>query len=251
MTPFLALVSREVLRFWRQRWRMGTSLLAPLVILLVLGEGYGALLQAGSQYRRFLLAGMILQAMLYSSTISGSTLIWEREHGVLRVLALAPVHRRTLALGKMGGAALQAFLHGAVFVFAAPLAGVWMRPVTFLAALGATFLLGLALSSMFLAIASWTRTNEDFNAASLFLSIPMLFVSGAHFPVRELKGWLQVLSLANPVTWGVDTLKNLFLGSAAGRWTPDGALGADLAVLVGFTLLCTALSVGAFRTHER
>jgi ABC-2 type transport system permease protein len=245
------LTVRDVIRMWRQRGRMLTSLLAPIVILLVFGAGYGSLLQAGTMYRKFLLAGMVLQAMIFSSNIAGSSLIWDREFGFLRVVALAPVPQRWLALGKIFGAGAQALAHALLFLAAAPLVGVWMTVPEFFASLGIALLLGLGLGGLFLMLASRTRSYEDFNAISLFFSVPMLFMSGAHFPVLELPAWLRTLARLNPVTYGVDALKHLFIeADAAGRWTPDFPMGFDLGVLVAFTLATVGLSVALFRLRE-
>ena len=246
------LVVRDVLRFWRQRGRMVSSMTAPIVILFVFGAGYGALLRAGSLYREFLLAGMILQAMIFSANISASSLIWDREFGFLKVVALAPVPRLHLALGKITGAAVQALAHGLAFLLAAPLVGVWMSPARFFAAIGITFVLGMALAGLAMAVASRTRTYEDFNAVMLFFSIPMLFVSGAHFPVMELPPWLRAAARLNPATYGVDALKHLFLDpAAAGRWSPDFPFALDLAVLGAFAAITVGLSVAFFRLGER
>jgi ABC-2 type transport system permease protein len=245
------LVVRDVLRFWRQRGRMLSSLMAPIVILIVFGDGYGALLRAGDEYRKFLLGGMVLQSMIFSANISASSLIWDREFGFLKVVAMAPVPLRHLALGKIVGAAVQAVMHGVVFLFAAPLIGIWMGPLEFMAALGVTFVLALGLAGLAMTVASRTRTYEDFNAVMLFFSIPMLFMSGAHFPVMELPDWLKYVAMANPVTYGVDALKHLFIAEdAMGRWTPDFSLGLDLGVLAAFTAITVSLSVALFRLRE-
>ncbi len=244
-------VVRDVLRFWRQRGRMVSSLLAPVVILIVFGAGYGALLRAGDQYRKFLLAGMVLQAMIFSANISGSSLIWDREFGFLKVVALAPVPERWLALGKISGAAVQAVMHGIVFLLAAPLVGVWLSPLQFAGALAVTAVLAMGLAGLALTVASRARSYEDFNALMLFFSIPMLFMSGAHFPVLELPDWLKWAAMCNPVTYGVDALKHLFLSAdAMGRWTPDFALSLDLGVLAIFTAATVSLSVALFRLRE-
>lgn len=244
-------VVRDVTRFWRQRGRMISSLMAPVVILVVFGAGYGALLEAGDQYRKFLLAGMVLQAMIFSANISGSSLIWDREFGFLKVVSLAPVPRWWLALGKICGAAVQAVMHGIVFLLAAPLVGVWLSPLQFLGALAITCVLAMGLAGLALTVASRTRSYEDFNAVMLFFSIPMLFMSGAHFPVYELPTWLRLAAMANPVTYGVDALKHLFVAAdAMGRWTPDFNLGLDLGVLALFTVVTVGTSVVFFRLRE-
>lgn len=245
------LVVRDVVRFWRQRGRLVTTLLGPVVILFVFGAGYGALLHAGVQYRRFLLAGMVFQTIIFSANISAASLIWDREYGFLRVTALAPVPDRYLALGKVLGAGAQALLHALFFLVASPLMGVWMGPLRFLGALGVTFLLAVGVAGMFLSIASRTRTYEDFNAIIIFFTVPLIFLSGAHFPVRELPVWLRTVALYNPATYGVDALKNLFIAAEeSSRWTPDFPIQLDLVVLTVFSLVLASAAVLLFRLRE-
>jgi len=246
------LAARDLRRLVRQKTRFVTTLLSPVVILLAFGAGYGAMLQAGSQYRTFLLAGMVFQSVIFSASISASSLIWDREYGFLRVCTLAPVPERYLALGTVFGAGLQACVHGGFFLLAAPLLGIWLGPARILGALGVTFLLGLGVSGLFLAVASRTRTWEDFSAVSVFFSVPLIFLSGTHFPVMELPGWLRVISRYNPATYGVDLLKHLFVApDNQSRWTPDFAVSLDLPILLVFTFVLVTASVAAFRLRER
>ncbi len=117
--------------------------------------------------------------------------------------------------------------------------------------IGTPILLAMGLAGLALTVASRSRTYEDFNALMLFFSIPMLFMSGAHFPVLELPTWLRTAAMINPVTYGVDLLKHLFIaGDAMGRWTPDFAVGLDLVVLAVFTVVTVTLSVLVFRLRE-
>jgi ABC-2 type transport system permease protein len=243
---------RDLLRFLRQRGRIWGAVLAPLVILIFFGAAAESMMRAGEVYRKFLLAGMVVQAMIFSASASASTLIWDREAGLLRVLALAPVPTEGLALGKVGGSALQALLHGLLFLLAAPLVGVWMHPVELLGAAGVCVLIALPLSAICLLLASRTRSPEELNLWLLWVSIPMLFVSGVHFPVMEFPPWLAALARINPATYGIDALKHLLVpAEEAGRFVPDFPLALDLLVLSIFALVTLAACVRSMRLLPR
>lgn len=243
---------RDLLRFWRQRGRLLGAVVAPVVILVFFGAAAEAMMRAGDVYRKFLLAGMLVQAMIFSANTSAASLLWDREFGFLKVLALAPVPPAWVALGKVAGSAAQALAHGLVFLLAAPLVGVWLSPLELLAAVGIVAVLAVALSALALTVASRTRTYEDFNTLMLLFSIPMLFVSGVHFPVMEFPPWLRLLARLNPATYGIDALKHLLVpATSAGRWVPDFPLGLDLAAVAGFTVVSVGVAVGMLRIRER
>jgi len=42
---------------------------------------------------------------------------------------------------------------------------------------------------------------------------PMMFLSGIFFPLSGVATWLEVLSKINPVTYGIDAIRQVFLGS--------------------------------------
>lgn len=242
---------RDLLRFWRQRWRLVGAMVAPVVILVFFGAAAESMMRAGEIYRKFLLAGMVVQAMIFSANTSASSLLWDREFGFLKVLTLAPVPPAWVALGKVAGSAAQASLHGVVFLLAAPLVGVWLSPLELLAAIGLLIVIGTALGALSLAVASHTRTYEDFNTVMLLFSIPLLFVSGVHFPIMEFPPWLRMLARLNPTTYGIDALKHLFVpATSQGRWVPDFALGTDLLVLAVTTVVCVAAAVWRLRLRE-
>ena len=66
-----------------------------------------------------------------------------------------------------------------------------------------------------------------------FVNLPLFFLSGALFPVRgeNIPGWLQTVSAFNPLTYGVDALRQVTLGQG---WEPLFPLYFDLLVIVLF-----------------
>lgn len=242
---------RDLLRFWRQRGRMVGAVVAPVVILVFFGAAAESMVRAGEVYRKFLLAGMLVQAMIFSANTSASSLLWDREFGFLKVVSLAPVPPWWVAVGKVAGSTCQAMLHGLVFLLAAPLVGVWLSPLELLYAIGVILMIGTALSALALTVASHTRSYEDFNTIMLLFSIPMLFVSGVHFPIMEFPPWLRTLAQLNPATYGIDLLKHLFIPVLSqGRWVPDFSPALDLAVLTGFTIFTVLVAVWKLRLRE-
>src|SRR5438094_982630 len=111
---------------------------------------------------------------------------------------------------------------------------VYMAPG--LLGLIAVILSGLAMGALGLVLAASIRSIENFAGVMNFVIFPMLFLSGALYPVRHLGVVLRAVAYANPLAYGVDLLKHALLGA----WVEAG-YGGELPV----PLDCAALAVFA------
>ena len=67
--------------------------------------------------------------------------------------------------------------------------------------------------------------------------MPLFFSSSALYLAKIMPGWLQVISKINPLSYEVEALRGLLIGTATTLWL-------DVVVLVGATVLaitCAAL----------
>ena len=73
---------------------------------------------------------------------------------------------------------------------------------------------------------------------------PLIFTSGALFPIDELPRWLTVLCYLNPATYGVDLARRALLGEGFALHFGDWVVPVwfDLAVLVTFTAVMFAIA---------
>jgi ABC-2 type transport system permease protein len=70
------------------------------------------------------------------------------------------------------------------------------------------------------------RSQQGFQLVMQLLIFPLIFLSGVFFPVNNVPQWLEVISKINPVSYGVDAIRQLFLGgetAAAGGILGDAA----------------------------
>src|SRR5512143_1512539 len=85
---------RELIRFWRDRLRIVTSLFQPLIFLFVLGGGLSRLASGGTEgvdLRTFMYPGVLAMAVLFTAMFSASSVVWDREYGFLREMLVAPI----------------------------------------------------------------------------------------------------------------------------------------------------------------
>jgi len=153
---------------------------------------------------------MNVMGVAFFSTVST---VWDREFGFLKEILVAPVSRSAIAIGKALGATTIASLQALILLALAPFIGVVVKLSIIPELLLFMFLLAFAISGLGLLIASLMRTTETFGLLMQVLIFPMFFVSGAFFPLTTVPTWMSWLATINPLTYGVDALRQILLKS--------------------------------------
>lgn len=247
---------RELIRLQRMPSRIISGLAQPLLFLLVMGAGLGSLIgdqgAAGVDYQVFLFPGILAMSIITSSLFGAVGIVWDREFGFLREMLVAPVSRTSLVLGKALGGGMVAVVQGVVLIVLAPFIGVDLTVGRVLALLGALLLLAFALTSFGIVLASRMQRMESFQMVMALVLQPMIFLSGAVFPLENLPGWLAVLTRLNPATYGVDLCRRAVLPEAAkltiGGWVVP--VWFDALVVLGMGSVFLAIAVRVFSRTE-
>jgi ABC-2 type transport system permease protein len=246
---FYTLWLREVKRYLRDRIRVVSSFVQPLLWLVIFGAGFGMRFALpGGSYQQYLFPGIIGQTLLFTAMFMGISVIWDRDFGFLKEVLVAPVSRMTLFLGKMVGDSTDALIQGVIVFALGAVLGITIDPVGFLVSLPIMLLITFGLVSIGLTIASFIGSLESFGAIQTFVNLPLFFLSGALFPIngplaQGVPSWLQTASSFNPLTYGVDALRSILLGGAYASLQP---LWVNLAVIGGFDVVMIAIGTWAF-----
>jgi ABC-2 type transport system permease protein len=247
---------RELLRFVQDRPRMFSSFSMPIIFLIIFGAGFGRLIgqmMPGVDYIQFMYPGILAMTVLMTSVMSGVSIVWDREFGFLKEVLVSPLSRSGVLVGKAVGAATIAIIQGAIMLVLAPIVNVPINLGTVLALLPLLLILSLALSGLGLLIGARMRSQQGFQIVMQLVIFPMMFLSGIFFPVSGVATWLEVLSKLNPVTYGIDAIRQVFLGTEVAGVTVFGhTMGiVDSAIVVamaGVVFLTTA--IWAFNKQE-
>jgi ABC-2 type transport system permease protein len=237
LRPVYAVLEREVLRMVRQRTRLLSAMVRPLIWLFVIGAGFGAVIgdARGVPYQQFLVPGVLGMTMLFGAMLAALTTVYDKESGVMRMMIIAPLPHAWIVIAKTLSAALAAILQALLLLALLALLGYIGGETRYgLLALG-LLMTSLACAAIGMVTASFTRTLDNFAAIMNFVIFPVFFLSGSLYPVRDLPAPLQWAATLNPYTYGVDLLKHATI--ASGEMGADFALGLDFGVLAGFTLL--------------
>lgn len=204
--------SREWIRFKKDRMRIVTSLVQPLLFLFALGAGLDSVVGGDVDLTTFIYPGILCMSVMFTAVFSAASIIWDREFGFLREMLVAPVRRSSIVIGKCLGGATVASIQGVILIVFAPLVDVSYSLGLILGAFGLMLLLAFAMTAFGLMVAARIKQMQSFMSVSQMIAMPMFFISGALFPVANLPGWLAFLNRLDPVTYAVDPMRKLVLG---------------------------------------
>ena len=248
ISGILAIWYREFKVFLREKSRIVGSIVNPILWLFIFGGGLGRSVSLpGVNYQVFIYPGILAQAVLFSSVFYGVYIVWDRKIDFLKEVLVAPISRTSIFVGKVLGGATDSTIQAIILLFLGWLfgrigfiSGLHITPMIFIETLLLLFLSTTALASVGLIIGSLMESPEGFQLISSFLLFPLFFLSGALFPINNLPAWLTPITLADPLTYTVDAIRNVILGSA--RF----ALSFDLGIIAMFTALVIAIGTFAF-----
>jgi ABC-2 type transport system permease protein len=166
------------------------------------------------------------------------SLIQDRNEGFLLTVLASPASRSAIVLGKVLGGATLAAIQGLIFLLFSPLAGVHPTVGGVLLAAAVVLLISFEITALGFTIAWPMDSTQAFHAIVNLILLPLWLLSGALFPADKASGWLRDIMLANPLTYGVDALRN-GLDPAAHT---DQTVLVNVAITVAFCLVTFAAS---------
>jgi ABC-2 type transport system permease protein len=226
----------EMRKIRHDRSELYTRAVQPALWLLIYGEVFTRVhaipTPAGIPYLAYLAPGIMAQSALFIAIFYGIQIIWERDAGVLTKLMVTPTPRAALITGKAFASSVRSLVQGVVVVVIAILLGVTFTGNALkLTAAAVVLALGSAFfSCLSMTIAGVVVARDRLMGIGQAITMPLFFSSSALYPTKIMPGWLQVISKINPLSYEVEALRGLLIGTATTLWL-------DLVVLVGATIL--------------
>ncbi|MTI80859.1 MAG: ABC transporter [Firmicutes bacterium] len=242
MEGVIAIWQRDIIRFFRDRARLLGSFAMPFMFLILFGSGMsGAIssMMGGSNgagpladfdFVQFMFPGIIGMTVFNTAIFSALSVVQDKEFGYMREILVSPVSRVSIAIGKVLGGSTVAVFQGLMMFIFVPFIGVSISVLMVLKLIPVMFLVAFALSSLGLIIASSLKTAQGFQMVVQILVFPMLFLSGALFPLSGMPAWMNFLVKINPLTYSVDMFKKVILQPDQMAPALRKAMGLDLTV---------------------
>ena len=202
---------REMIRFGRDRSRIVSSLVQPVLFLFVLGTGLSSLIASNGDvdFRTFLFPGVLATSVLFTAAFSGISMVWDREFGFLREMLVAPVSTTAILTGKCLGGATVATLQSLIILALAPLVGVPYNLVMMAELVVLLFLMAFMICALGLFLSARVKQVQSAMPLVQLTITPLMFLSGSLFPLSNLPGWLHVATTLNPMTYAVEPIRSV------------------------------------------
>lgn len=209
---------RSIIRYYRSKSRIIGSLAQPLFFFLALGFGLKSVVSGsaigGGNYLEFIAPGVIAMSVLFTSVFSGIQIIWDKQFGFLKETLIAPVSRISIMLGQTIGGATTALIQGLfMLIITIFIGGISFGPGIFIALIF-MILIGIAFTSMGVAIASTMDDMQGFQLIINFVIMPIFFLSGALFPLTNAPVVLRSIVYINPLAYGIEGIRYGLLGTS-------------------------------------
>jgi ABC-2 type transport system permease protein len=225
----------ELRKVRHDRTELYTRAIQPALWLLIFGETLTHLRTVPTPgnipYLDYLAPGIMAQSALFIAIFYGIQIIWERDFGVLTKLLATPTSRAALVSGKAFAAGVRSISQVIIVLALSAILGVALtwNPLRILGAMLLVVLGSAFFSMLSVTIAGVVLSRERLMGIGQAITMPLFFASNALYPVALMPGWLQVLSRGNPLSYEVDGLRGLLLGTSSD-------LPLDFAVMAAATV---------------
>ncbi|HEV2165626.1 MAG TPA: ABC transporter permease [Thermoplasmata archaeon] len=211
-SQFSGLYARELLRTFRNPWVLVITIVQPFMWLAFFGSSFAnvplaaldALLHTHIQsYTQFLLPGVLSTSMLSIGMFGAMSTIQDKRFGYMKRILLTPTSKSTVYLSKALGSATRGLVQIPVMIAAALVFGVHFNgdPLMWAGWVLGLVLLGLGFSCLFLAVTASSTDWQTPGVIANFITMPLMFASGALFPASNFPAWMQYIANWNPVTY--------------------------------------------------
>ena len=225
----------ELRKIRHDRTELYTRAIQPALWLLIYGEVFTRVhaipTPKGISYLSYLAPGIMAQSALFIAIFYGIQIIWERDAGVLTKLMVTPTPRSALITGKAFAAGVRSLIQGVVVLIIAAILGVALthNPLKLIGAMAILVLGSAFFACLSMSIAGVALARDRLMGIGQAITMPLFFSSSALYPTQVMPGWLQAISKVNPLTYEVEALRGLLIGTSTTLWL-------DTVVLVGATI---------------
>ncbi len=215
MTDFYAVLTlayRDLMKLLRDPARLVSSLMFPLLFILILGGSmqgsFGP--RSSFDYLAFVFTGVFGQTLFQSAAMGVVSLIDDRENDFSQEVFVSPISRYSIILGKIVGETLVALVQALGVLAFGIMVGVKFS-LGQLAGLSwsgiVTCLFGAAFGVIVLSNLNNRRTADQIFP---YVIMPQFFLAGVFNPIKQLPWYLDVLSRISPMRYAVDLTRDAF-----------------------------------------
>lgn len=219
----------ELQKLSHDRTELVTRMVQPALWLLIFGQTFSRLHvidTGGVPYLAFLAPGIIAQSALFISIFYGIQIVWDRDAGILAKLMVTPAPASALITGKAFAAGVRSVAQVIGVMVIAYLMGIHLtaNPLRILAAMAVVVLGSAFFACLSMTLAGLVRNRDRLMGIGQAITMPLFFASNALYPVDVMPPWLRWLSAINPLSYEVNALRALLIGTPGNTWLDAAVL---------------------------
>jgi ABC-2 type transport system permease protein len=243
------MTQRQLKALARQPAYLIITIIQPVIWLFLFGSlfrkvaelpGFGA-----PSYLDYLVPGVVVMSALSTSMWSGMTVLEEIDRGIMDRFLVLPLRRSAIINASVVMQAIGTIIQSVIIVGLGLAAGA-RYPGGLIVLLVVSVLVAVVFSALSNTIGMLARQRETIIGLSVFLLLPLTFLSTAFMTPALMPHWMRIVADCNPVNWALEA------GRAAMSATPDWArVLAQGGGLLALAVAVTALSVLTFRAYQK
>jgi ABC-2 type transport system permease protein len=235
MSDSLILTARCLRISRRQVDALLTSLLLPVMLMVLFVELFGNAIDTGTKYVTYVVPGVLLLCAGFSSGLTAVAVCQDVAGGCIDRLRSMDVRGASLLSGHVVASVLRNLLSGLLVILVALALGFHPHAAAlgWLEATGVLLAFVAAISWLSAAIGLLARSPEAANGFTFVLMF-LPYASSGLVPVHTMPAWLRGFAGHQPITPIVEALRGLLLGRPVGSnaWVAlawcAGILGASV-----------------------
>jgi ABC-2 type transport system permease protein len=196
-------------------------------------------------YLTYLGPAVVCLSIFMGSMVSGGLqVIEDRMYGYHEGYLVTPISTGTLVAGHILAGSIVASLAGVMVLFAVLLLapGPAASGSAIAAGVVSVFLTALSIASVWFLLFARARQASILRGMFGIINALLFFPSGALYPVESYPPWLRAISNVDPLTYGLEAIRDLML-----RGAPASTAYPRWAFLITFSLVCGILTKVLFR----
>lgn len=241
----LTMAERNIIRLPRQPDMLLGFTVQPIMFVLLFAYVFGGAIDTGDlDYIDFLIPGIIAQSLAFGGFATALGLCEDLGKGLIDRFRSLPTARASVLAGRAMADIVTNTVSIVILLVTGLVIGFEFQQGAPEVIGGILLLLffGFASSWVFALIGMTASTPEAANGIGFTLIFPITFISSAFVPVESMPEVLQVVAEHNPITYLVDAIRHLWLGTPAGD-----AIWATIVWTIVLIAIFAPLSVRKYR----
>lgn len=217
ISPILAIAYRDLMKFLRDRLRVFSTFIFPLVFIGILGGSFEASFGERAEYNLliFTFTGVLAQTLFQSAAMGLISLIEDRENDFSQEIFISPVSRYSIIFGKVLGESLVAIAQGVGIIAFAIIIGISISWSQFLTLFLVAWIICFFGGAFGVIVMANLNSQRAANQVFPFLMLPQYFLAGVFAPIDRLPPVLDFLSYLTPMRYAVDLIRSAFYAQSA------------------------------------